>query len=330
MSTSVKWGAERSTPGPKGSLALADGRILVPGRADRSDSRLVCFESSDEGKSWIQLGTIALDPLPNADVGDGNIVRDRKGTLYAAYRHNRHGRDIKTPNYSVKVSVSEDGGRNWNAHSTVTTSNPSEGPSRGLWAPFLFVRNDGAIQCYYDDEDTPFRRGFSGHQWVMMKTLDPKRKGWGEAVTVSRAHDRTRLSRDGMPSVLQVGRTRLLCAFESVQTKPPHAGLVRTVTSEDGGKTWSWLRREREVLYEPKNTRYHAFAPSLTKLPNGELLALIATNEDRPEARDLRNSAAGPLPRYQIPLQLKPWDGMGEVGKAPSQRRSGKLPTLGG
>jgi hypothetical protein len=156
------------------------------------------------------------------------------------------------------------------------------GSAHGLWASDLFQRSDGTLQCYYDDEATPAREGLPGHQWLAMRTWDAAAGRWGDPVTVSRAHDPAALSRDGMPSVVELPGGRLLCCIESVQTEPPHAGLVRLVTSDDGGRTWSWQREERRVVYQPRNRAFNALAPWVVELPGGGLLCVFTTDEDRP------------------------------------------------
>lgn len=242
------------------------------------------METQDQGATWREIGVIATDPDRSVDIGDGNIVKGPGGRLYATYRHNHHGRTDSSPDYAIKVAVSTDRGQTWKPHSVVATSKPSgPGPSRGLWSPFLLTTQKGELQCYYDDEATPFDRGFKGHQWLSMRALASDGKTWGPVVTVARAHDPKVLSRDGMANVLDLGGGRLFCAFESVQAEAPHAGLIRYVTSRDGGKSWSWSSEERKVLYEPKDRRYHAFAPALARLKGGALLAVFASNEGRPE-----------------------------------------------
>jgi len=71
-----------------------------------------------------------------------------------------------------------------------------------------------------------------------MREWDGRR--WGAGFTVARAYDPKLLSRDGMASVVETSPGHLFCAFESVQTDPPHARVARTVvTSDDGGRSWS-------------------------------------------------------------------------------------------
>ncbi len=86
-----------------------------------------------------------------------------------------------------------------------------------------------------------------------------------------------------MPSVVELSPGRLLCVVESVQVASPHAGVIRQVTSDDGGRTWSWERRERAVVYEPSDKRFAAYAPWLARLPGGALVCVFGTNEERPE-----------------------------------------------
>lgn len=295
LAPQFNWKPELTAPAPRGAFVRKDGSILIPGRADDNAAQLACFVSKDEGQTWTKSGTIASDPERRTDIGDGNIVADRKGELFAVYRHNHHGSGFPKPDYAIEVSVSKDGGNTWSAHSTVATSRPDgTQPSRGLWSPLLFVTKSGDLQCYFDDEDTPYKEAFPGHQWLTMKTYSRSHRQWENPVTVSRSHDLKLLSRDGMASVVETKKGQLLCALESVQTAPPHAGLIRLVTSNDNGRTWSWQREERKVLYQPRDRRYHAFSPALVLLPKESVLAFFATNEDRAEpgisgtpARDL-------------------------------------------
>lgn len=293
---SIHWSEARPMPGGKGPLALPTGEILIAATAIENGKRLlVCYATSDEGKTWRRNATIAEDADPMTDMGDGNMVRTRDGRLLVVFRRN-HTRRPK-PDYAVEVAESVDQGRSWRRHSVVQTSQ-SGGfrPSRGLWAPFLLVTSEGGLQCYYDDENTPWLRGFPGHQWVMMERYVGGQ--WIRPTVVSRAHDRRHLSRDGMAVAVETTRGRLFVALESVQVQPPHAGMLRYVTSEDGGRTWSWSSRERGVLYEPKDTRFHAFAPWLMPTPSG-LLCVFATNEDRPQP------GVSGTPAHRLNLDIK-------------------------
>lgn len=277
------WSEPRPSPGGRGLTALRDGRLILPGWQDDPEGRLlVCFSSKDQGASWQKLGVIAQDPDPKTDLGDGNFADLGKGRLIAVYRRNHAYR--VPPAYRIESAESQDGGKTWGSPSLVAESTPPDkSPSRGLWAPFVFVTDRGVIHCYYDDEATPYDRGFRGHQWVTMKAWSREKRAWVQPVTVARAKDQRTLSRDGMPSVIQAGKGRLICAFESVQADRPHAGCLRIVTSDDNGLTWSWPQFDRDILYQPKDRRFHAFSPALVRVGDKALALAFATNEDRPE-----------------------------------------------
>ncbi len=270
--------------GPRGGLQLPDGTILGVRHITRDGERLfVVTKSNDAGRTWAEHGTIARDTA-NTDLGDGHLLRLRDGRLWCSFRRNNAPRT-----YGIEVAESTDGGATWRNHSVVDTSHvqPDDAQpgdarrrqrhSRGLWASFLFQRSDGTIQCYYDDERTPFEHGSAGHQWVTMKTWDAQHQAWMRPVVVSRA-PRDDLSRDGMPSVVELPGGKLLATVESVQVKRPHANLIRSVISVDGGASWSWA--DRGVVYAPKRD-FMALAPWTIYTRGGLLICVFCTDEDR-------------------------------------------------
>jgi hypothetical protein len=137
------------------------------------------------------------------------------------------------------------------------------------------------LLCFYDDEDEAWQAGFKRHQWLMMKMWDAKTGAWSSPVIVSRASDPKQLSRDGMPSVIEQPDGTLLCALESVALEKPHQNVIRLVRSRDGGKTWSWQTEARQILYCPTQKGYSAVSPWLSRLEDGSLLCVFATDEDR-------------------------------------------------
>lgn len=276
----IRWEDALPAGGGRGLVVLPGGVVLAPRTVTVPGGvGVLCARSSDAGRTWEDVSTIVRAER-GTDLGDGHLVRTAGGELLYSYRCNRLF-DAR-PSYSIRVAASKDGGATWAPHSVVESVEP-EGrfPSRGLWSSFLLELRDGTLQCYYDDENAPFQAGLPGHQWVQMRTWDPELRRWVAPVTVSRAHDPRALSRDGMASVVELPDGRLLCAFESVQVAPPHANLVRLVESADGGRSWSWLREERRVLYQPADTRYMALAPWMVRLQSGRLLCLFCTDEDR-------------------------------------------------
>ncbi|MDX1931658.1 MAG: sialidase family protein [Capsulimonadales bacterium] len=282
----MRWNRETSpVPGTRcllrrknGELLTAHPRPTVVGRA------LFCFGSADGGKTWKERGAIATDPDPTVDLGDGMFLETKAGQILHVFRRNHYaGGKAASPDYAIEVAFSKHDGHLWQRHSVVTGHTiPGGGaPSRGLWAPSLLETASGRVLCVYDDEKTPYEAGFRGHQWLMLRTWNARNRQWENPTVVSRANDAGHLSRDGMGTMIELAPGRLLCALESVRTSPPHANLIRSVRSDDDGKTWSWQTRERETLYQPSKANFMALSPMLTRLKSGRLVCIFCTDEDR-------------------------------------------------
>ena len=273
--------------GGKGAAQLASGDILTTRmRRTAQGVQVVCARSVDGGRHWQDEAVIASETGVDADLGDGHLLALPTGEVLYSYRHNRLQTNAAgRRTYSIRVAVSRDAGQTWQPHSVVaqSTHDPVREPEalRGLWSSFLLRLRDGTLHCYYDDEDTPHRRGFFRHQWLTRKTWDAAAHRWRRPVTVSRALNARHLSRDGMPSVVELPSGRLLCVMESVQTAPPHANCLRAVTSDNGGRTWSWRRTERAIVYAPQRENSLAVSPWLARLPDGRLLCVFTTDEER-------------------------------------------------
>lgn len=253
-----------SLPVMRGTIRLRSGRLLGARTEHKDNASVLVSESTDSGKTWKTLGSVVTDPDPTTDLGDGAFWEsERHGLLYVC-RHNHHAKKA----YAIEVYQSTDGGKHWKAHSVACATD------HGLWAPVLFETPAGELLCVYDDEDTPARKGFPGHQWLSGRFWDGT--SWSAPVTLSRASDPKQLSRDGMGTVVAVGK-RLLCALESVDTAVPHPNCIRWVESTDGGHTWL----PRRVLYQPAKPLYMALSPCLARLTDGTLVCVFCTDEDR-------------------------------------------------
>lgn len=282
--------------GAKGFVVLESGTVLTASTiVDSSGSRVECWMSPDEGKTW-QRPAVITTAGSGIDLGDGHLIELDNGDILYSYRRNQFaGRYAQTKKYAIEVAVSHDKGATWNDHSVVARSTPATqaGPSRGLWASFLLEKSDGTLQCYFDDEDTPNRKGYAGHQWVTMCTWNREHRRWVDPVTVSRAHRKADLSRDGMPSVVELDDGRLLAVVETVGAQAPHPNIVMSVTSSDGGRTWSWKQGPRELVYRA-DSNHMALSPWLAKIDANRLICVFVTDEDRDQA-DMSGTPADKL-----------------------------------
>ncbi len=279
---SITWEAQSHPSGGfKAPLELDNGHILAAHTAPLSGggAEVQCIRSTDGGQNWQKIGQCAASAHPQADIGDGHMIQLRDGTLLYSYRDNNLTPQAADRRYALRVVKSTDRGVHWQHHSTVTECS---GTDVGLWSTFLLQKRDGSLQCYYDDEWTPYTQQLPHHQWTSMRSWDPVACIWCNPVVVSRAKNPAHLSRDGMCSVVELDDRHLICAFEGVQTYRPYRGLLRYTTSSDGGRTWSWSSHERSTLYVPRNPDFNVTAPWMIKLTNGTLLCVFTTDEDRP------------------------------------------------
>ena len=299
-------------PVTRGAIRLRSGALLGARTEHGKDGATVlASQSKDVGKRWSEPVAVVRDPDSKTDLGDGAFLESKRHDLLYVCRHNHHA----AKSYAIEVYQSRDGGKSWSTHSTVTAHTALEpgGPSRGLWAPFLCETPGGRIFCVYDDENTPFVRGFVGHQWLMGRFWNVKTKTWDEPVVVSRAEGK-KLSRDGMGAVICVGK-RLICALESVDTEPPHPGVIRVVHSDDDGATW----QPRRLLFQAPQRPHMALSPFLVRRTDGALACIFGTDE----AQETPDKPGTPSAKLHLDIKLSLSHDGGMTWRAPELLFSG-------
>ena len=275
--------------GAKGAIVYKGAILTTRTLRRQGKADVILVKGTPDGKQRTDGAVIASKPdAPGTDIGDGCLCVVGK-EIWFSYRDNQ----LRANTFSIKVAHSVDGGNSWSSHSTVATS---AGARQGLWASHLVDIGDGKVLCTYDDETSPWKT-HPGHQWLTGVVWNPNARTWSEPRTVSRAHNPEHLSRDGMPSVVRLGKAQgspLGCALETVTTTPEHASQIMFVTSNDNGNHWSWETAERSVIFRSKVSRYSAYCPWLTHLSNG-VLACVFTSNDRAETFDFPGTPAGKL-----------------------------------
>lgn len=121
----------------------ANGRLIASFDYDGNQSTI--HESTNDGASWTQVGTLAtpetwhccsgLYEMPQA------VGSTTKGTLLWATT-TRNG-----SNYAIRIYKSTDLGRNWSALSVPATG------SSGIWEPEFVVDNAGRLLMFYSSEE---------------------------------------------------------------------------------------------------------------------------------------------------------------------------------
>jgi hypothetical protein len=269
-------------PGPvRGVTRGADGAWLG---ARLGGGGVEVLIGSADAETWRRRGVVTSnDALAFGDPMLLAIPGTRK--VFCAFRTR------SKEAWRVLVYRSDNDGRDWAYDSTVA------GPSaRFVGAPFLFVADNGDLQCYYDSEPLAANGGYPGFQWIAMRG----RRGIGGAwnhyglVTASRENDPSVLARDGMPTVVSLGDGRLLCVTEGVKPGHGNANVVRAIESRDGGRTWDYP--SRRILYECRvdpatELRYNAYAPYALRAADGSVWVAFCTDEDEAGPPDASHEA---------------------------------------
>ncbi|AKT41141.1 hypothetical protein [Chondromyces crocatus] len=264
-------------------IRRADGMLLGP---RSSGHEIEVWASTTNGASWFRRGSVANNPA--VDFGDVTMLRvPGTTTIFCAFREFSAGK------FRVTVTRSNNDGDSWVYDSTVV------GPvSRFVGAPFLFIRGNGDLQVYYDSEELAAVKGFPGHQWIAMQGRSGISGAWSAygVVTVSREKAAGALSREGMPTVVQLGGDRLMAVVEGVEPFPSggaRANEIHATQSWDGGRTWDDAMRRtpyRARIHPGTGRRYNAYAPYAIRVGNGPVGVAFCTDEDKAGAPDLAST----------------------------------------
>ncbi|HET6634414.1 MAG TPA: exo-alpha-sialidase [Streptomyces sp.] len=247
----------------------ANGRILASVVTfSGSDGLGAIYESTDDGASFRQVGTVAD---PEAAHGQGlccatlyelprQIGSLPAGTLLWAASV---GQDESPRRMALRVFYSTDVGRSWSYLSTIATA----GNDRGLWEPEFSVDAAGELVAHYSDETDP------AHSQKLMAARSTDGVHWtGHHATVasSLASDRP-----GMPVVRRLPDGTYFMVYEICAAGGQFSCVVHYRTSADG---WNWgdpaylgIRPETADGQYFKHTPNLAWAPEPGN-PQGRLI----------------------------------------------------------
>lgn len=249
--------------------------ILIGGAS--TGNGIDVWTSNTGGASWSLHGTVANDP--SVEYGDVTMSAiSGTHTIFCAFREFSGGQ------YRVTVCRSDNDGDDWVYDSTVV------GPvTPFVGAPFIFQRENGDLQIYYDSELLAQQQGYSGHQWIAMQGRSGTGGSWDVYGVVAVSWDKTpgALNREGMATVVQLGGDRLLVVCEGVEPFPTggsSANVIHSVESWDGGVTWD--DSMRRTVYQSwvdsgSGRRYNAYVPYAIRVGGGPVGAAFCTDEDK-------------------------------------------------
>ena len=222
---------------------------------------IAVLRSEDGGLTWKDPVTASF--YPELNCANVNFYNDGD-KLYLAYRATSDSNGVRYT--SLRVSVSEDGGKTWAKHSTVCEYTDNGGAG-GVWEPYI-IRIGGDLCCFYAN-DHP---SVTDRQNIERRTWDGE--AWIDRIIISdgKKHD----SRDGMPVVCRLDGGGYICLIESTADRRKGYPFVLKALYSDDGETWS----EPVTVYTPKTKRSKAAAPGVVCLPDGRLVISFQTDED--------------------------------------------------
>ncbi len=266
------------------------------------------------GKIYAFGGAGPTDGTETVDWGDGSLLRASaaaafrynipEGTIFYSTRLNTSsparpkgaGADPGYgTRYRIMVYMSKDDARTWTLLPPVALSAKGpgdDGSMVGLWSNFLFERDDGTIQIYYDNQLAPWQEpgGRSRReQWVAMQSLVPGPSlAWtgqqAEIIVDGNQPGRPRPNA-GMATVSRKspGDGTMFVTLEDVdyygvpgEQEPRFQLVIRVMKSADGGRSWMYVNTLRQPRGFNNMAPYH-----VRSRITGELIVVFRSDARR-------------------------------------------------
>lgn len=249
-------------------FTMSNGELIA---GYETSSGIKTMVSSNNAKRWTSEAQASFRPsLACANVN----LFEMDGKVYLAYR--AIGQTDKGFYTSLQVSVSEDFGRTWEEHSTVTEYTEPGTATRGVWEPFLGILG-GKLCCFYANDSS----SVTPMQNIEYMTWDGSTWGGRTIVSEGTRHN----SRDGMPVWTRLSSGEYVCVIESSKYRDSgHPFIIQLLTSKDG-KKWS----EPIDIYTATTNGSKAAAPGIVELSTGQLVISFQTDENATEKGDSKS-----------------------------------------
>lgn len=268
------------------SMTTLDDGTILGGRS--LGHKIEVWSSNNQGQTWARIGTVVNGPA--TEYGDVMFYAiPGTGKIFCAFRE-------KNANncFSVVVYRSDNNGIDWDYDSTVIADQ-----KEFVGAPWLFFTDNGDLQCYYDSEPMAANNGNPGSQWIAMQSKNGITGDWNKhgLIAASKDSDPGKLVRDGMATVVNLGRNRIMVVTEGVEDDPSgghYANVIRSIQSYDGGLTWDY--EGRQIVYQSfiddnSGRRYNAYCPMAIRAGGNSVGITFCTDEDFGGTPDFSHAA---------------------------------------
>ena len=245
----------------------------------KSGDLLACFElrgkacvrpSADNGRTWGDLVEVAS--APSGPASNPELLQLDNGWVLLMY--NERPQD-GVHRFSIRLSVSKDGGRTWCPHSLAYEADVAW--NNGCWEPAAIQLPSGEIQLFFANE-SPYRD--SDEQEISLVRSFDNGRTWSKAKAVTFRPNH----RDGMPSplMLQGGKGIVVAVEDNGYSVMFHPVIVHS-TLEDNWKSpaasGASPRRWRAVR-TPLGSEWGG-APYIRQMPGGETVLSFQSSVGR-------------------------------------------------
>jgi hypothetical protein len=168
--------------------------------------------------------------------------------------------------FTIRMSLSRDGGVTWQPRAEPIFSGGNTA-AKGCWEPAAVQMPDGEVRLFFAHE-------LPGQQEIAMMTTRDAGTTWSTKQQASLRPNR----RDGMPVPCLLNDGRLVFSIEDnglagqESKHPPYRPTIVDPTAKD-----RWM-----ALRDTPGEQCNVSAPYLTRLPTGETLLSVQSNEDDP------------------------------------------------
>lgn len=264
---------------------LADGTVLCSYNSPSGPTGSVqtyVSRSTDGGYTFPT--SVNVYPTTSSGVTSSNFAQLANGDLLLALHDGNPNPGGSAPQDSdtsyIRVVISHDAGVTWQPLSIVHSSTVV-----GLWETWMIALPSGKLLCFYASEEGWYFENKRFPNAIYQAASFDNGQTWGDPVRITGMPG----SRDGVPSVERDKNGKLYCFFEAQDwrgTGISASFLIRCITSDDEGSTWS---TNRMLVSRPSSTvpgHRHA-SPRCLMLPNGKMLVTFYSSEGYPVTGNL-------------------------------------------
>ena len=265
---------------------LADGRFMVAYQS--GDGVVARFAGPGNLRVWSEPVQVAADftkdaggcapqtpPEITVHLANAEFAQLESGRIIYACNLRPDGQRHDIHPYAIATTTSDDGGKTWSPLKTVYRAEVKlapDGQHHGCYEPFILPLGRNKAQLYFADESPYEAAGCAWQNITFVETTDGGRT-WSKP----RIAAYTPQCRDGMPSLLELGKWRYL----ALESNPGLTHLHPQIVKCRRGAGWDGAMRFEPFSPPPDWRTVYAGAPYIAATEN---YVLLSWQEVRPSS----------------------------------------------